>query len=349
MVNKKKLFLYLGGIIFLLGFLIAYNTQIPNPGHGGDSVLVFINGFSMTLQEAINHKVLGDISATESYTTQIPNPGHEGDNILVSIDGFEMTLQQAIDFKAFCTSEILDCVTHSTLGCYDNDAYWFDSCGVMEEKEQECAEGCFEGECVLNDENFSEIIDTRDGKSYKIVKIGTQYWMAEGLRYDNGCLAIYNSLPSIIPGDVGACMKPISGDGWGYQWSAAMDGSIIEGAQGLCPEGWHIPTHDEWTILERAVCTSEICETDFPYDKTTSGFRGTNEGAKLKEGGSSGFGAIFNQYLSTQPGFWVAFISSTQSSNSNDWARLLTSSSPKIVRGTVYKKNFQSVRCVKEN
>jgi len=35
-----------------------------------------------------------------------------------------------------------------------------------------------------------------------------------------------------------------------YQWSAAMDGSTVAGAQGVCPTGWHIPTDVEWKTLE---------------------------------------------------------------------------------------------------
>ncbi|MDD2490562.1 MAG: FISUMP domain-containing protein [Bacilli bacterium] len=49
-----------------------------------------------------------------------------------------------------------------------------------------------------------------------------------------------------------------------------------------CPLGWHLPTHDELTTLERAICTSGTCATDFPYDEETEGYRGTDEGYKLK-------------------------------------------------------------------
>lgn len=35
-----------------------------------------------------------------------------------------------------------------------------------------------------------------------------------------------------------------------YTWSAAMNGSTVEGAQGICPTGWHIPKDSEWYTLE---------------------------------------------------------------------------------------------------
>jgi uncharacterized protein (TIGR02145 family) len=37
-----------------------------------------------------------------------------------------------------------------------------------------------------------------------------------------------------------------------YQWSAAMNGSEEEGAQGLCPTGWHIPALSELEALVKS-------------------------------------------------------------------------------------------------
>lgn len=122
-----------------------------------------------------------------------------------------------------------------------------------------------------------------EGYSYKTALIGEQCWFAENLRYDNGCSQVSWQENT----DVGWCgpynneSSYIDDFGLLYQWSAVMSGSTEEGAQGLCPPGWRIPTHSDWTDLEREVCTSATCETDFPYDNTTTGHRGTNEGSKL--------------------------------------------------------------------
>jgi uncharacterized protein (TIGR02145 family) len=75
-----------------------------------------------------------------------------------------------------------------------------------------------------------------------------------------------------------------------YQHWMAMCGSTLSGAQGICPDGWHVPTHYEWTTLERTVCSSNTCSTDFPYDTITTGWRGTDEGTKLLT--TSGFDAL---------------------------------------------------------
>ncbi len=92
------------------------------------------------------------------------------------------------------------------------------------------------------------------GVNYATVQIGTQCWFAENLRAThNGCLSnIWNS-----SSPYNACAVK-GGAGWDqnevlYQWGAAMNGSTTEGAQGLCPTGWHIPTDAEYTTLTNYV------------------------------------------------------------------------------------------------
>ncbi len=50
------------------------------------------------------------------------------------------------------------------------------------------------------------------------------------------------------------------------------------GAQGICPAGWHIPSHEEWQKMEVVLGMDEA-------EAARLGLRGTNEGAMLKEGG----------------------------------------------------------------
>ncbi len=109
---------------------------------------------------------------------------------------------------------------------------------------------------------YGTLTDERDGQTYKTVVIGTQKWMAENLHYagENASeeLAINMADEILCPsGNEALCKKT----GYVYSWTAAVNISplyqqrqatslpIGDEHQGICPDGWHIPTLDEWYAL----------------------------------------------------------------------------------------------------
>ncbi|PID68340.1 MAG: hypothetical protein CR968_02175 [Flavobacteriia bacterium] len=111
---------------------------------------------------------------------------------------------------------------------------------------------------------YSTFIDERDGTEYHSVVIGNQVWMADNLRYlptVNASDNISYSEPRYYVYDYHgtdveeAKANPNYTDyGVLYNWAAAMAGASTSvenpsGVQGICPEGWHMPSGTEWTEL----------------------------------------------------------------------------------------------------
>lgn len=93
------------------------------------------------------------------------------------------------------------------------------------------------------------------GKTYKVTQIGNQYWLVENLNV--GIMIPGTQSPS----NDGIIEKYCYGDneencekyGALYQWDEAMQYSDIEGARGICPEGWHIATRADYEQLAQTV------------------------------------------------------------------------------------------------
>ena len=205
-------------------------------------------------------------------------------------------------------------------------------------------------------------IDIRDGKTYNTVQIGEQCWMAENLNIgemingteemaDNGVIEKY-----CYENNNSNC------DEYGglYQWDEMMQYTISSGVQGICPEGWYIPTDDEWKILEGTV------DSQYPVGDpiwNNYGSRGYDAGLNLKSttgwypncNGTDlfGFTALPGGYryhlgdfynLEASADFW----SSTEN-NTTAWSRLLYYNSNEVTRGNPMKSGGRSVRCLQDN
>jgi len=104
----------------------------------------------------------------------------------------------------------------------------------------------------------SSFTDSRDGKRYRTVRIGTQTWMAENLNYTTSNSWCYDDDPS-------NCTKY----GRLYTWDAAMS---------ACPSGWHLPSDVEWDILLAAVGGASTAGTML---KSTTGWSDGGNGADV--------------------------------------------------------------------
>ncbi len=207
------------------------------------------------------------------------------------------------------------------------------------------------GEEDGNGEEFTcgdTFTDSRDGQTYKTVQIGDQCWMAEDLRYDCSQAGYNNIGEGESWSDSGNCGEVPDYDNIHYQWDVAMDGSTTEGAQGLCPDGWYVPTDGEWTDLETYLSNNGYSgvEGDALKDPAEgwcdSGTCGGTGFLALPGGSRSTSGSLY--YVGSRGDWW----SSTEDDGTLAWRRVLRSSSSDFYRYSGYKDGGYSVRCLRD-
>ena len=229
--------------------------------------------------------------------------------------------------------------------------------------------------CNVDGENncvYGTLTDTRDGQTYKTVTIGDQTWMAENLNYAYTGVP-YNKVGSYVytsdstswcyDNDPANCAKY----GRLYTWAAAIDSvklatdadnpldcgygktcGLSGKVQGVCPEGWHLPSYDEWNTLVTAVgglsTAGKVLKSQTgwtAYDRITI----TNED-------SFGFSALPAGYRYNNgyyyEGYRAYFWSSTESRSYYAYRMYLYYSYDYAYLSDDVKDDGRSVRCVKD-
>jgi len=225
----------------------------------------------------------------------------------------------------------------------------------------------------LGQQTFTDI---RDGRIYQKLKIGTQTWMAENLAY----------LPTVSPSSSGSendkhyyvygyqgttvLAAKITGNfstyGVLYNWPAAMNGatssnSVPSLVQGICPDGWHLPSHTEWTVL-----TSYLSTSGFGFEGSgddigkslasitgwaSSSIRGAVGNNQLTNN-SSGFMALPGGYRDSDGSFTdlgnrAYFWSTSAVEASYAWVRGLLYGYDGVLQNYYVKNCGFSIRCIK--
>jgi len=218
-----------------------------------------------------------------------------------------------------------------------------------------------------------------DGNSYHTIRIGNQWWMARNLEtthYADGTeipLVESTSLWDALGSEDSAyCFynnnssQEVFTYGALYTWAACLNGAessdkVPSGIQGVCPDGWHVPSDGEWKELERSLGMDQT-EVD------TTGARGIDLGSQLAvnldlwsdgllkssaDFGTSGFMALPGGgrrydgtfgHLGDNANFWSA----TEKDTVKAWGRHIYSIYTTVHRYTNVKSDGFSVRCVKD-
>lgn len=156
-----------------------------------------------------------------------------------------------------------------------------------------------------------------EGQTYNTVQIMSQCWLKENLNVGKFINAPQqptdnDTIEKYCLGNIEDYCDMVGGL---YFWNELMKYTNQTGGQGICPEGWHIPTDLEWMILEG------VADSEFPIgdgEWMTSNWRGFDAGGHLKQTGnelweppntgakdSYGFTALPGGYF-VQGDFWGA-------------------------------------------
>ncbi len=210
--------------------------------------------------------------------------------------------------------------------------------------------------CKKDDDNgenddsitYGTFTDARDGNIYKTIKIGSQVWMAENLRF----------LPSVTGPETGSTITP-------YYYVYDYYGTNVADAKATanyttygvlynfpaacssCPDGWHLPSDAEWTQLTTYLGGENIAGGKLKETGTTH-WVSPNTGATNTTGFTAlpgGYRFIDNNFVGIgEYGFWRSV---TEGGTDGAWVRIITYDDSEVDNGTTYKEMGLSVRCLK--
>ncbi len=211
--------------------------------------------------------------------------------------------------------------------------------------------------------------------TYNVLLISGQCWLKENLNEPSTtpCGATINTGCNIWntnnPGDIGSwgyynaallagtrgdwsTSENAAGEGLLYQWSAAMNGSTTERAQGVCPSGWHIPSDCEWMYLEHGLGMS-VGDQTASGTWRNSGTVGSDLSSLSSSGtNSSGFTGLLSGNRTSDAYFNLRgsldqWYSSTQSPM-GAYSRAIRNVQTGVLRQDGVKTNAYSIRCLKD-
>jgi uncharacterized protein (TIGR02145 family) len=203
---------------------------------------------------------------------------------------------------------------------------------------------------------------TYEGKVYNTIQILSQCWLKENL--DVGTM-----IPgSQVSADNGIIEKYCYNDdaincniyGGLYSWDEMMQYYTLEGAQGICPPGWHVATDDDWKLLE-GTADSLYSYGDPEWDQSQTG-RGYNAAYHLRytsgwgsnEGDDwygfsalpGGYGFYYDPYF-LGGGSVASFWTSSSWGSFQKWNRYFNGYQDDVSRWHRDKSESNSVRCIK--
>lgn len=249
---------------------------------------------------------------------------------------------------------------------------------------------------AMSDSDLDTFTDPRDSVIYPIQTFGSAgTWMLTNLRatimpdgssIDRGASSNLTDKRYDYPNLDVSILDEHKSYGLLYSWAAATNGytvtedhsndSVQEQIQGICPDGWHLPSDYEWNILEKEIATNPtlystntVVDWDDSYFTQTSprGTYGTSllspelvngidPNGKSKticeKGGFNALSIGYDEVGSYQiygqlSNFWTSSAYVSQSSNTTSWVRALGPFlGDNVLRNYAARNILFSIRCI---
>jgi uncharacterized protein (TIGR02145 family) len=183
------------------------------------------------------------------------------------------------------------------------------------------------------------LTDVRDNAQYTTVQIGAQCWMAENLNYGTRINSTIAQRDNCVVEKY--CFSNVPANcitqGGFYQWDELMHYAAVDGDQGICPPGWHVPAETEWTVMfnsfgprNNAIAAANLKSTGASgYDASMYGF--------------SGFNKSWNH-----GNFATMFWSSTSHGPFKAWAHGMNTPDDGVSTYPGFRANAFSIRCIQD-
>ncbi|MEN8251083.1 MAG: FISUMP domain-containing protein, partial [Bacteroidota bacterium] len=221
--------------------------------------------------------------------------------------------------------------------------------------------------------SYHPSVSDYNGNVYNTLRAGNQIWLQQNLlstHYADGTILEDGSSIGDITGNYSSQYQFAFDDddantliyGRLYTWAAAMRGATSSDdnpgtTQGVCPDGWHMPTDSEWKEFELQLGMSEGLINKMYNRGIDAGGRIKLDSTKywlepnLAATNSSGYTALPAGYRPPIGGFnhlkaYGYFWTATQEDISNAYLRGLHYNSAGIIRNRLDKAMAFSVRCL---
>jgi len=199
-----------------------------------------------------------------------------------------------------------------------------------------------------NESVINSMTDIRDGMEYYVVSFGSQAWMAANM-----------NIAKIGDTDIGKCYDEDNANcekyGRLYTWAEAMalpdkcnttpddDCRYYLPRQGICPEGWHIPSDDEWSNLVKFVGGDATAGNVL---KASNGWNSSGNGWDTKKFTAlpGGYGESASFYDEEKYGFW--WTASGSRTANNAFSYTMSYANHAVTQQDDSKARLYSVRCL---